>query len=126
MQMKSRAKYVGTRSSERYVGRGITVHPEWLVSFEAFLRDLGEAPSPDHSLDRINSNGHYVPGNVRWATDFEQNRNKADNVIVTWRGKEMTLVEACETSAVPYQTAWWRIRRAGWSSERALTQPVKR
>lgn len=125
MQMKSRVKYVGTRSSERYVGRGIMVHPEWLASFEAFLRDVGKAPSRKHSIDRIDGNGHYIPGNVRWATSVEQNRNKSDNVIVEWQGRKMTLTEACETSAVPYQTVWWRIQRAGWLAERALTQPLK-
>jgi hypothetical protein len=41
-------------------------------------------------------------------------------------GRKMTLVEACETSGVPYQTAWWRIQRAGWPAQRALSEPVRR
>lgn len=122
--MKSRVKYETMKSSERYRGRGIAVFPEWERDFEAFLRHIGPAPSGAHSVDRIDNDGDYVPGNVRWATSVEQNRNKSDNVIVTVGGREMTLVEAVETAAVSYATAWHRIQRAGWSIERALNTPV--
>ena len=57
-------------------GRGITMAPEWLHDFAAFLSRIGLKPTPKHSLDRIDVNGHYVPGNVRWATPLEQARNK--------------------------------------------------
>ena len=59
-----------------YGGRGITVCEEWLHDFPVFYAHIGAAPSPDHSVDRIEVNGHYEPGNVRWATDEEQARNK--------------------------------------------------
>lgn len=61
------------RRDPRYAGRGIQVLYE---SFEAFLADVGPAPSPDHSIDRIDNDGHYVAGNVRWALDDVQARNK--------------------------------------------------
>ena len=60
---------------DRYGGRGITMCPEWRDSFEAFLRDVGPRPSPRHSIDRINNDGNYEPGNVRWATKREQMLN---------------------------------------------------
>lgn len=58
-----------------YGGRGITIYPEWLASFESFVSDLGIRPSST-TLDRINTNGNYEPGNCKWSTPTEQNRNK--------------------------------------------------
>lgn len=60
----------------RYGGRGIRVCDAWRESFQAFLDDVGFAPSPKHSIDRIDVNGNYEPGNVRWATPVEQSRNQ--------------------------------------------------
>jgi hypothetical protein len=56
-------------------GRGIAVSPEWVGSFDAFLAHVGERPSRDYSLDRIDVDGHYEPGNVRWADSATQHAN---------------------------------------------------
>lgn len=122
--MKARVSCVSAKSSARYVGR-IGVCLRWQDSFEDFLQDVGPAPEGIYSIDRIDNDGDYEPGNVHWATDTQQNRNKSDNVMVFWRGREMTLAEAAETSEVPYQTIWHRIQRAGWSADRALSAPVR-
>jgi len=58
-----------------YGGRGIKVCKRWLTSFQNFLQDIGKRPA-NHTLDRINNNGHYAPNNVRWATAKQQCQNR--------------------------------------------------
>jgi hypothetical protein len=78
-----------------------------------------------HSLDRYpNRNGNYEPGNVRWATAKQQNRNKDDNRIVHFNGRSMPASEAAELAGLPYITVVKRLN-AGWGDDRALTQPVR-
>lgn len=62
-------------SYKHYGERGIKVCPEW-HDFGVFYRDMGPRPSPRHSIDRINVDGDYRPGNCRWATPSEQRRNQ--------------------------------------------------
>lgn len=57
-------------------GRGIVVCDEWRASFQSFYEYVGPKTSPKHSLDRINNSGNYEPGNVRWATHSEQQKNR--------------------------------------------------
>ena len=59
-----------------YGARGITVCPEWMESFDAYYAYVGDAPAPGLTLDRIDNDGNYEPGNVRWATKLEQTRNR--------------------------------------------------
>lgn len=80
--MKRRCVDVDHVSSHRYVGRGISVCERWRLSFENFFADMGPKPGPKYTLDRINNDGIYEPGNCRWATWTMQQRNKgkrADN-----------------------------------------------
>jgi hypothetical protein len=72
---------------DSYGGRGVTVAPEWIEDFEAFFVHMGPKPSPSHSLDRIDPNGNYEPGNVRWADRSTQNRNRRPFMMYPGRRK---------------------------------------
>jgi hypothetical protein len=106
-----------------YGGRGITVCQRWRDNFGDFLADMGRKPTKRHSLDRIDSNGHYEPGNCRWATWNEQGRNRRNNRRIMFQGREMTLVEAAELAGVPYKTVKSRLQHK-WTVDEALTVPV--
>lgn len=71
-----------TNGYENYGGRGIRVCDEWRRSYVAFRRDVGRRPSRRHTLDRIDPNGHYEPGNVRWATAKQQRHNRRDRLAM--------------------------------------------
>jgi hypothetical protein len=104
---------------DRYGGRGITVCERWRNSFEAFLADMGTRPSPRHSIERDDTDGNYEPGNCRWATCKEQQRNRSTNLVLEFRGVVHTAVEWSEILGIKHSTLRARIRK-GWSAERAL------
>ena len=75
--MKARCSPTATGKHRRnYYERGIRVCQRWLNSFENFFEDMGERPSPMHSIDRIDNDGNYEPSNCRWSTPVEQIANQ--------------------------------------------------
>lgn len=79
MRMRERCCRPGDKRYKDYGGRGIIVCDRWRNSFENFFADMGERPSSKHSIDRIDVNGNYEPGNCRWSTTVEQRHNRRDS-----------------------------------------------
>ncbi len=97
-------------SYSRYGARDITMCDEWLNDWKAFAAYMG--PRPDgHTVDRIDVNGDYKPGNMRWATPAEQARNKTNNRYVLFQGVNMMLQDCADMIGVQAGTLSKRLRR---------------
>lgn len=121
--VKSRCLNPLCASYDNYGARGITVCDRWLESFENFYADMGDPPSKRHSLDRINNDGNYEPGNCRWALPRVQTLNSSNTVWLTFDGRTQCLSDWAEEIGVGISTLQYRITH-GWTVERALTTPV--
>jgi hypothetical protein len=107
-----------------YGGRGIRVWSAWdrPGGSDTFLADVGPRPSAQHSLERLDVNGHYEPGNVVWATTHEQSRNKRTNRLVTFHGRTQTVADWASETGQSYHQLYLRLFRRGWSVSRALRE----
>lgn len=121
LKAKSRCENPKDTNYPRYGGRGVKF---LFTSIREFIAELGPRPSRRHSLDRINVNGHYEPGNVRWATREVQGRNRNDNVRLTLNGITKTIVEWTTDLGLSRSLVYNRLYR-GWGVERALAAPVR-
>jgi len=106
-----------------YGGRGIVVSERW-KDFQNFLDDMGERPSSHHSLDRIDTNGNYEPGNCRWATQTEQQRNRRNNRLITYNGQTKCVREWEDFLGFHVGTLQARLLH-GWTVEDAFTRPIR-
>lgn len=123
-QMIARCHRPTHRHYKDYGGRGISVCDDWRDSFELFAEHMGPRPSPEHSIDRVNNDDGYHPGNVRWATRTEQARNKRNSLLLSVGGNLVHAMDAAKEAGVEYKTLHARMSR-GWTHERALSEPVK-
>lgn len=117
--MLGRCRKVGSH----YHRRGIAVCERW-QAFENFLSDMGEPPTAAHSIDRIDNDGDYEPGNCRWADRKTQARNTSSNTWLDHAGESKTIAEWSEITGIRPTTICRRLYVSGWSVDRALTTPV--
>lgn len=96
----------------------------WKESFLAFIEDVGPRPSPKHSLECVNNNGHYEPGNVVWAEREQQANNKSTSVILEFRGESLSVNQWARRLGICNRTIGMRLN-AGWSIEKTLTTPAE-
>lgn len=110
-----------------YQVKGITVCSRWRGpgGFSRFFADMGERPQ-NLTLDRINNDGGYSPENCRWATLYQQARNKGNNIYVVCDGIRMALDDACERKNLPPQKVksfiWYATRNKGMNATEAFEQ----
>jgi hypothetical protein len=120
--MRMRCEKPSNIAFHKYGAKGIRVCDRW-QSFENFVADMGERPTPKHSIDRIDGSRGYEPQNCRWATAREQALNFKNNRRIEHAGKSLTAGQWSEITGIPEKTIESRVSRLGWSAEEALTIP---
>jgi hypothetical protein len=111
-----------SRSYADYGARGIAMCSEWRQSFERFIHDMGPRPSANHSVERIDNDKGYSPGNCRWATSVEQGANKRNNRILSFRGEQKTISQWSRVLGVSPASIRSRLGR-GWTVDQTLGKP---
>lgn len=124
--MKSRCFNPKTPKFQNHGGRGITVCTDWLQY--ASFHDWAMQNDYDDwlTLERIDNNGDYEPGNCKWVTPKQQNLNTRRNRLFTYMGETMTLKEWSTRLGMQYSTLKARLLDYGWPISKAFTTPVKR
>lgn len=123
-QMHDRCRNPNNNRYHLYGARGISVCERW-KDFANFYADMGEPPSPQHSIGRIRNNENYTPGNCRWETAKQQANNTRRNRILTVNGVSKTLSQWSEAVNIKTNTIWMRLNYYGWSQEKAVTTPLR-
>lgn len=128
--MKSRCTNQNSEAYKDYGQRGIKICDRW-NEFNNFYKDMYSSYqdalqyNENIMIDRIDNDGDYEPDNCRWASIIEQNNNKRNNRLYSYKGNTLTISEWSNNLNIPYQTLLNRFN-SGWSVERALTLPVRR
>jgi hypothetical protein len=118
-QAKARCNNPKHHAYKRYGGRGIEFR---FTSYEEFLSAAGRRPTPKHSIDRIDNDGHYEAGNVKWSTSREQGRNMSTTRLVTIGGEAKSVSEWCQIYHMNRRFVYDRIKK-GWDVVQAITTP---
>ncbi len=112
------------KAFKNYGGRGIRLCRRWKGKngLRNFAVDVGNPPSPRHTIERKNNELGYFPGNVIWATHKANARNTRANKKITWSGRTMCVTEWAEELGILACTLFWRLKH--WSIEIAMTRPI--
>lgn len=123
--MKRRCDNPNAANYYLYGARGIKYDKRW-INFENFLEDMGERPTVNHSLDRIDNSKEYSKDNCRWATALEQANNKRNNRFIEYNNEKKTLSQWARVAEISTGTLFARLNVQGWSMEKAMnTKAIK-
>ena len=120
--MKSRC-YAPSQTKGNYKKNHIGVCERWRNSFSAFIEDMGMMPDETYSIERIDVYKDYEPDNCIWIPQRDQPKNRANCMMYTLGGRTACLKDWARCFGVKYTTAYERIRRSGYSFEKALEIP---
>ena len=123
--MKARCSYSSQPGYKSYGARGIKVCEEWEKSFLAFAEwALSHGYNDVLTLERIDIDKGYAPDNCTWITLGEQSNNRRTNVRITYCGETLNLSQWCKLFGKDYRRVHNRMKKSGWSFERAMFEPV--
>jgi hypothetical protein len=122
MSMRQRCNNKNDKAFANYGGRGIRICERWGY-FENFAEDMGPMPA-GYEIDRIDVNGNYEPSNCRWASCKDQNRNKRNSHLITFKGETRCFAEWCEILNLSKGCLQKRFD-LGWGLEKAFTTPAR-
>lgn len=108
---KQRCTNPHNHNYKNYGARGIKMCESWMKSFSNFLCEMGERPSKEHTLDRIDVNGNYELANCRWATHKQQSNNRRDNVYLSIDNEHLTVSEFTEKYKLNRSNVDYELRR---------------
>lgn len=121
--IKYRCNNKNAQQYDLYGGRGIQCK---FNSYEEFLAEVGRRPSNKHSIDRIDNNKDYEPGNVRWATTKEQANNRRTTIFLEYDNKNLPMTEWARLMQVTYTTFRAQYRKLGFDIEKTIKFYVKK
>lgn len=119
--MIRRCEYKSATGYENYGQRGIRVCKRW-YKFTNFLKDMGEIPTKQHSLERVNNNKGYSPSNCVWSTKRSQDRNRRNTQTYLYKGQQMILRDIAEIENINFSSLRWKVARSKYkiSIEKAI------
>jgi len=122
--MKDRCSNPRHPQYKDYGARNITVCQRWKDSFAAFFADMGDRPAPNLTLDRLDNDGNYEPGNCAWRTRSANQNNMRSNRRVTHDGLTLTVTQWANRCGLSPSTLHYRLS-LGWPFPKAISEPVK-
>ena len=124
--MKTRCLNVNSPNHERYGERQIGLCSEWMEFKNFYSWAVIGGYNDNLTIERIDVNGNYEPGNCKWIPAKEQQLNKRTSLIISYNGESKCLKEWVDILGVDYSVVYQRISKLGWSAERALSTPARK
>lgn len=123
-RMRERCTNPKHQAYRHYGGKGVKMCDRW-QDFGIFVQDMGERPTPKHTVDRKDTNGDYCPENCKWSTIVEQNNNRSNSMWLTLGPVTLTARQWEQERGFPNGAIFNR-KRAGWSDYDAIMKPIRK